>query len=744
MKILLIDDNAEDIAYIRDIIVKSSNKGHLLVNTKTINQGIQILNSGRIGIILLTLFLSDTEDFSGLKEILKLFPGTPVIVFTPLGNEEYGTNAMYLGAQDYLVKGEMKSTGLIQSIRNSLIRHSSQMQTQNISNYLADNLDYLKKVIHYGLQAQVFPDYTIIFKELKATIDDLAIPDIFSLFLFDKKKNQFNLVTHNCTDWKNLDKPLIVSDRESIMFEAFRRKKTIRQDEFLQNRITGENHENVFKDNQGLCIPLIQNLEVLGILNLNNHAAPGYSPEFLMKIKMVVHDLATAVKNNLINKGLEELLLSDDLTGLYNRRYLSWELDREIKRVKRYRGSLSLLVMDIINFKKINDEYGYKTGDFILKKIAIQLKKLIRITDLIGRYDGDEFVAVLIETNSKGARILKNRIQKNITEFKIDIEKKPTIQVNLHIENAEYDYKLKDAKEFISYVKNLDERQENKKVETGPVPGVKEEKPVPALDIVRVYFIEPLQLISVVIDALVKMGFESYQVDEKDKLKLLKILHKNTRNVIFICISSQNEINTWLGYISKIEQMRKYVIQVGAFVYSRMDPQYGIRFLEKNIALIKFSDLQQDTLAVLKKILIYFEAKGRRGYVRVDTVDDSMAFFTIEGERKVIKARILTISEQIFTCYFTKQDIHYIMAGRYFYKVLLRLKGIVVQISAKAIAPNKLDRFLWIMQICSSLIKNKKISYTKELSKEIKDKLHRYIRFCLKESIKQKLLDVQL
>ena len=73
--------------------------------------------------------------------------------------------------------------------------------------------------------------------------------------------------------------------------------------------------------------------------------------------------------------------------------------------------------------------------------------------------------------------------------------------------------------------------------------------------------------------------------------------------------------------------------------------------------------------------------------------------------------------------------------GRYFLKVLLRLKGIMVSVSGRVLLSVKDDPQCWIIQICSALFKNNKISFTKELKKATKDKLHRYIRLCLKENI---------
>jgi diguanylate cyclase (GGDEF)-like protein len=533
----------------------------------------------------------------------------------------------------------------------------------------------------------------------------------------------------------------------------------------LHETLQRSTKEQVYIDDDTLCVPLLRGHEGIGVLNLNSYKGPRYDPGFLIKFKMLLYFLTREIKNYFISRDIEELSLSDELTGLYNRRYLLWELNREIKRVQRYRGTLSILYINIENFKIVNDTYGYKTGDLLLTLISHQLKKLMRTTDFIGRYEGEKFIAMLTETDHKGAAVLHKRIIHRISNKDFDIGGKTPVNIKVKVYNAEYDFKIKNGSEFIEHIKTLAEKEEEQKQtpdspastetrgpgkkeisrEPGTVPQKKDagERAAPShARNVHVYFIEPLELISVVIDTLVKMGFESYQVDLKDKMKLLQILDKEIRNVIFICISSESDLASWFEYINHIQKLEDDNIQVGIFAYSRINPGYCMKFLERNIAVIKFSDIQADTVSVLKKILIYFEAKGRRGYVRVEACDDSSAFINLDSEHLVIKARIHTISEQFFTCYFEKKDLHHLVQGRYFTKVLLRLKGTVVQISTKILTTKKDDPRYCVMQICSALYKNKRITYTSSLKKETKDKIHRYIRYCLKENLKKRLLSL--
>lgn len=112
--------------------------------------------------------------------------------------------------------------------------------------------------------------------------------------------------------------------------------------------------------------------------------------------------------------------LTDPLTGSGNRLSLDNSLLREMELAKRHRSPLSILIIDVDDFKKINDDYGHKTGDVALKRIAEQLVIVNRLTDLNFRYGGEEFVVLLNKTSLSGAAVIGERIRAAIeeTQFK--------------------------------------------------------------------------------------------------------------------------------------------------------------------------------------------------------------------------------------------------------------------------------------------------------------------------------------
>ncbi|MBQ8475740.1 GGDEF domain-containing protein [bacterium] len=109
--------------------------------------------------------------------------------------------------------------------------------------------------------------------------------------------------------------------------------------------------------------------------------------------------------------------ICDELTGLYNRKYLHHRLDAEISRSKRYGTPVSCLLLDIDYFKIVNDMYGYDWGDILLKKIAQMLNALVRKEDVLTRYGDEEFIVILPETTEQQAMIFAERFRKDVEKM---------------------------------------------------------------------------------------------------------------------------------------------------------------------------------------------------------------------------------------------------------------------------------------------------------------------------------------
>ena len=130
---------------------------------------------------------------------------------------------------------------------------------------------------------------------------------------------------------------------------------------------------------------------------------------------------------------MEELATTDELTKLRNRRSIMTFGEMELSRVKRFNRNFSLLLLDLDFFKKINDQYGHAIGDEVLQLAATTFTKVIRDTDRIGRYGGEEFMVVAPETNADQAMLLAERIRSSIESVQCASVPELTVSVSIGI-----------------------------------------------------------------------------------------------------------------------------------------------------------------------------------------------------------------------------------------------------------------------------------------------------------------------
>lgn len=143
-----------------------------------------------------------------------------------------------------------------------------------------------------------------------------------------------------------------------------------------------------------------------------------------LRVSERTNELAAALMEvSQLNEELSDLSSKDQLTGLRNRRYFDEMLEREFRRAKRNRTSLSLIMIDLDHFKKINDTYGHMAGDLCLKLVAAEVYRLVkRPPDLACRFGGEELSVILPETSSRGAVGLASDIRKAIAAITVTID----------------------------------------------------------------------------------------------------------------------------------------------------------------------------------------------------------------------------------------------------------------------------------------------------------------------------------
>ena len=165
---------------------------------------------------------------------------------------------------------------------------------------------------------------------------------------------------------------------------------------------------------------------------------------FLLTLLMVVFVVVTFQFRN--NRKMAELSIKDPLSGLYNRRYIFQYLDKIISGTSVQKGHLSVLVIDIDNFKAINDTYGHPVGDQVIEVVADLAKQTLRTEDVIGRIGGEEFLCVLPRADADIAEKIALRMIDEINAYNFEFEENQDYSVTISVGISCYSQEVNDAK----------------------------------------------------------------------------------------------------------------------------------------------------------------------------------------------------------------------------------------------------------------------------------------------------------
>lgn len=163
-----------------------------------------------------------------------------------------------------------------------------------------------------------------------------------------------------------------------------------------------------------LCFPMEAGGSKIGMLKMIRYADEPFSKLQYDVASMIVSTLTLSLRNSAIHREVQEMASTDSLTGLFNKRYFCEILDREFKSTMRYQGPVSLIMIDLDNFKMINDKLGHLAGDAVLRGVASMLIKSLRDIDIPARYGGDELAIILPETADEHAFFVAKRIKRLI------------------------------------------------------------------------------------------------------------------------------------------------------------------------------------------------------------------------------------------------------------------------------------------------------------------------------------------
>jgi diguanylate cyclase (GGDEF)-like protein/PAS domain S-box-containing protein len=378
--VLLVEDNPADARLLQEMVEASGSNDLVLRPCRRLADAFEEIESRRTDCVLLDLSLPDSSGLDSIEALRERFPKLPLVILTGLANEDLALEALGAGAQDYLVKGSIDGAGIKRAVRYAIERKSSENEVKRLGRQNELILETAGDGI-CGLDS----DGTVTF----------ANPAAARLLACERE----DLLGRRLHDVVHPSGPFAGEhDAESCPIHTALR--------------TGNQYA---ADGEAFCRTDLSTFPV-------EYSVAPYSTGEGQGAVVTFKDITERKR---AEQQLQYLADHDILTGLYNRRRFGEELTQQIAICERLGIESALLVMDVDNFKFINDALGHQAGDELVRSLASQVKSRVRRTDVVARLGGDEFALLLTGTGKADALEVADELLAMVRNHRVLARDKP-------------------------------------------------------------------------------------------------------------------------------------------------------------------------------------------------------------------------------------------------------------------------------------------------------------------------------
>lgn len=468
--VLIVDDDQVD----RETVARFVGKEYELHQAATGKDALERVEHRQFGCILLDLGL---PDFDGQELIEPLSERAPVVVMTGHGNERAAVEAMKRGAADYLVKDMISGVSLKRAVTGAIEKQQLEYTVEEQRRRLLEDerlkvliqlagsslLDLNEPLSHLNLaldklmmsqalpdterslvekSSQALSDVTAIMRRVQqmrlqdaAPLPDsgIAMPPCVVLCVDDDPVSLAILKRHLeslSSDMAIVDVRTASSIAEATESLAANSTDLVVSDYHLGDGTAMDLLPVATKEDEILPVIVISGV---GDEDVVADVLRAGASDYIPKGSLSVEKLGAALKRSLERAAIASdlrrsqarmhaLAFTDELTKLYNRRFLEESMARELQRLNRHPGALAFCLLDLDHFKRLNDAYGHAAGDQALRDVGEILRNSIRRTDLAARYGGEEFAVFLTDADESAAVAVAEGIREKIDAHQVQFE----------------------------------------------------------------------------------------------------------------------------------------------------------------------------------------------------------------------------------------------------------------------------------------------------------------------------------
>ena len=433
-KVLIVEDHHDMLVVLRKYL---EDQNFEVIEAETGEAGVEKFITAKPDLILLDLMLPGISGLEVIEQIKKKQPQevyVPIIIITAKNDVSDIVNGLASGADDYIVKpfhfdeliARIESALRLKELNELYVNQALSLENANkkingLNEELVDkNKELLKNI--YGLHSlfEVSMDLSsklelqgLINTTLLTIIGQYSIKSAMFMVANPQQNNQLEI-----SGSKGFDDDLkdVLVHKKDTLITYFKEYPIPAILEELKQKInTSQSFNKLERIGIGLIAPIVTKKQVSGLICFGPRLKEDqFEDREIQQITILSNIISIAVNNAALYRDVEQLSYTDGMTELHNYRYFELRLKEEIVRHKRTKAGLSLLILDVDNFKNFNDSLGHQAGDNVLRTLGKLLKETARENDIVARYGGEEFAIILPTVDQEGAMILAERIRENV------------------------------------------------------------------------------------------------------------------------------------------------------------------------------------------------------------------------------------------------------------------------------------------------------------------------------------------
>jgi len=419
-RVVVVDDNRLDLELARDAIGEEVD----LELCKSGEEALDALDREPADLVLSDLAMPGLSGIELLERVRREHPGTDFVVLTGYASVDSAVGALRMGAADYLRK-PISPDELELVVRRLLDQRALVEENTRLRDILrlVESCRALAPCLEPGEIYAVGLDLLLrglerrrglaLFRRTAFSLSDALV--MRGLGELQESRMHRLLVTEKPVDLEGFPEVEVIS-RSPV--HAALREAGVAVDRLLAVPVRGRENES-------------------GVIWVLEDETP-FDESELDRARIVAGHASLSLRNAEQYHRAKERAFVDDVTELYNVRYLLLATEHEIRRAERYAGALSVLFLDLDRFKRVNDEHGHLVGSRALRQLGQTLAGCVRQVDTLARYGGDEFTILLVDTALEDALAVAERIRATVAETPFEAGRGQSVQLSLSIGVASY------------------------------------------------------------------------------------------------------------------------------------------------------------------------------------------------------------------------------------------------------------------------------------------------------------------